>query len=60
MCSYFLSTQAGLLSIVAVVTSMYPAATVLLSAVILHEAIGQRQGVGLLFAGAAVVLIALG
>ena len=57
--AYFLSTHAGLLSIVAVLTSLYPAVTVLLAAVVLHEAVSRRQGVGLLLAGAAVALIVL-
>jgi uncharacterized membrane protein len=57
---YLFSTQAGLLSIVAVITSLYPAATVVLSALILHEAIGRRQLVGLALAAAAVVLIVVG
>jgi drug/metabolite transporter (DMT)-like permease len=57
---YLWSTRAGLLSIVAVVTALYPAATVVLSAVILHERIGRRQLVGLGLAAAAVVLIVLG
>ena len=57
---YLLSTQTGLLSIVAVLTSLYPASTVVLSAVLLHEPIGRRQTVGLLLAVAAVVLIVVG
>ena len=57
---YFLSTQSGLLSIVAVLTSLYPAATVLLAATQLHEKIDRPQGLGLPFAGASVVLIVLG
>ena len=57
---YLWSTRAGLLSIVAVITSLYPAATVVLSAVVLHEPIVRRQLVGLVFAAAAVVLIVLG
>jgi uncharacterized membrane protein len=57
---YFLSTHEGLLSIVAVLTSLYPAVTVLLAAVVLHEAISRRQGVGLVLAVVAVVLIVLG
>jgi drug/metabolite transporter (DMT)-like permease len=57
---YLWSTRAGLLSIVAVITSLYPAATVVLSTLILDERIGRRQLVGLVFAAAAVVLIVLG
>jgi drug/metabolite transporter (DMT)-like permease len=56
---YFFSTHEGLLSIVAVLTSLYPAVTVLLAAMVLHETISRRQGVGLALAGLAVVLIVL-
>lgn len=57
---YFLSTQAGLLSIVAVLTSLYPAATVVLAAVLLREGVSRRQAAGLLLAGPSIILIALG
>jgi uncharacterized membrane protein len=58
--AYFLSTQGGLLSIVAVLTSLYPAVTVLLARMVLNEAIARRQAVGLVLAGIAVALIVLG
>jgi uncharacterized membrane protein len=58
--SYFLSTQAGLLSIVAVLTALYPAATVLLARVVIHERVAPRQALGLALAGIAVMLIVLG
>jgi drug/metabolite transporter (DMT)-like permease len=54
---YFLSTQAGLLAIVAVVTSLYPAFTVALAAVVLRERVGMRQGVGLALSALTVILI---
>jgi drug/metabolite transporter (DMT)-like permease len=57
---YFVSTQAGLLSIVAVLTSLYPAATVLLAAGLLHEAVSRRQAIGLLLAASSIVLIVAG
>lgn len=57
---YFLSTHAGMLAIVAVVTSLYPAITVLLAAVLLHERVRRLQGAGLALALAAVTLIVMG
>ena len=57
---FLLSTQSGLLTVAAVLTSLYPAATVLLAALLLHERIRRSQGVGLLLAGTAVALVAAG
>ena len=57
---FLLATREGLLSLVAVITSMYPAATVALAALLLRERIASRQAVGLLLAAASVALIALG
>lgn len=57
---YLLSTQHGLLSLVAVITSMYPAATVVLARLILNERLTKTQLVGLGMAAAGVTLIATG
>jgi drug/metabolite transporter (DMT)-like permease len=57
---YYLSTRSGLLSVVAVLTSLYPAATVLLAATQLHESIDRPQAAGIALAGAAIVLIVIG
>jgi drug/metabolite transporter (DMT)-like permease len=57
---YFLSTHAGLLAIVAVVTSLYPGVTVVLAALVLRERIGVTQGVGLALATVAVILVVVG
>ncbi len=57
---YFLSTRYGLLTIVAVITSLYPAMTVLLARVWLKETFAGIQRVGLALAGAAIALIAIG
>jgi drug/metabolite transporter (DMT)-like permease len=54
---YFFSTHAGLLAIVAVVTSLYPGFTVLLAALVLRERIGVMQGAGLALAALAVILV---
>lgn len=56
---YMLAAQRTLLSIVAVVTSLYPALTVLAAMVVLRERVGRGQAVGLAAAAAAVMLIAL-
>lgn len=58
--AYLLSTQHGLLSLVAVITSMYPAATVILARFVLHERLTKNQLVGLGLAAAGVTLIATG
>ncbi|TSD58697.1 DMT family transporter [Aeromicrobium piscarium] len=58
--TFFLSTRYGLLSVVAVVSSLYPAATVLLAASLLRERIAAWQGIGLILATLAVSLVALG
>jgi drug/metabolite transporter (DMT)-like permease len=55
-----LAVQQGLLTIGAVLTSLYPAVTVLLAAMILGERVHAGQGIGLAMAAAAVALIAAG
>jgi drug/metabolite transporter (DMT)-like permease len=57
---YLLSTQHGLLSLVAVITSMYPATTVLLARFFLKERLTKNQVIGLGMAAVGVTLIALG
>ena len=57
---FFLGTQRGLLTVVAVLTSLYPAVTVALARWLLAEHIGRWQGVGLALAGASVALISGG
>jgi uncharacterized membrane protein len=54
------AAQSGMLTITAVVTSLYPAATVLLAALVLRERVGQTPGIGLALAAVAVALIASG
>jgi drug/metabolite transporter (DMT)-like permease len=57
---YLLASREGLLSLVAVLTSLYPASTVLLARVVLGERIVPLQALGLGSAAAGVTLIALG
>ena len=57
---FMLARQQGLLSVAAVLTSLYPAATVLLASLVLHERIHRGQSVGLALCAGSVVCVALG
>jgi drug/metabolite transporter (DMT)-like permease len=57
---YLLASRRGLLSLVAVLSALYPATTVVLARFSLRERIGRLQLGGLALAGAGVVLIAAG
>ncbi|HZE49520.1 MAG TPA: EamA family transporter [Jatrophihabitantaceae bacterium] len=56
---YFLATHHGSLSVAAVITSLYPAITIGLAGVILHERTTRVQNVGLVLCGAAVCAFAV-
>ncbi len=56
---FIASTRAGRLDVAAVLASLYPASTILLAAWLLRERPTLRQGLGMLVAAAAVVLITL-
>jgi drug/metabolite transporter (DMT)-like permease len=58
--AFLLATQTGLLTVAAVLTSLYPAFTVLLAATALREHIHRGQAVGLVLSGVAVALVAAG
>jgi drug/metabolite transporter (DMT)-like permease len=58
--AFLLATQTGLLAIAAVITSLYPAVTILLAAVVLKERVHRTQGLGLALCAAAVALVAAG
>lgn len=58
--AFLLATQHGLLSVVSVISSLYPASTVLLAAVLLRERVQRWQAIGLALAALAVSMVALG
>jgi drug/metabolite transporter (DMT)-like permease len=57
---FLFASQSGLLAVASVLSSLYPAFTVLLAAVVLREPIHRAQSVGLVMALAAVALVAAG
>lgn len=57
--AFLLATRVGLLSIVAVITALYPAATLLMARWFLHERLQAVQKVGLALAACSVVVLAL-
>jgi drug/metabolite transporter (DMT)-like permease len=56
---FVVAAREGLLSLVSVISSLYPASTVILARVVLHERVDRRQQVGLALALVGVVLIAI-
>jgi drug/metabolite transporter (DMT)-like permease len=57
---YLLATHRGLLTIVATLSSLYPATTLILARVVLKERVNAVQSFGLLVAAVAVMLISVG
>jgi drug/metabolite transporter (DMT)-like permease len=57
---YGLATRHGLVSVVSVLASLYPAVTVVLARVIEHERMRRIQGFGVIFALCGVVLLGAG
>lgn len=58
--AFLLALQRGLLTLVAVVQSLYPAVTILLARAFLKEPLAPRQIAGLVVAGVGITLIGLG
>jgi uncharacterized membrane protein len=57
--AYLLATHRGLLALVAVISSLYPASTLVMARAWLNERLARQQGAGLVLAVAAVALIAV-
>ncbi len=57
---YLLARQQGLLSVAAVLTSLYPAFTVLLATLLLGERLHRAQSVGLALCVVSVACVAAG
>lgn len=57
---FMLATTHGSLSIAAILTSLYPAFTVLLAVLVLREHVHLAQAVGLALCGATIVLVGMG
>jgi drug/metabolite transporter (DMT)-like permease len=58
--SFLASSQLGYLTISGILASLYPATTVILAALVLHERVHRAQGVGLGLCAVAVALVAAG
>lgn len=58
--AFLAATHHGYLTVVAVISALYPAVTVLLAAAVLRERVHRTQGAGLVLCGLAVALVAAG
>ena len=57
---YLLAIQTGALAVASVLSALYPVATVILAAVVLHERVTRDHTIGIGLAAAAIVLIGVG
>jgi len=57
---YLLAVQTGALAVAAVLSALYPVATVILAAIVLHERVTRDHTVGITLAAIAIVLIGVG
>jgi len=57
---FLMAERRGLLTLVSVITALYPASTVLLARVFLHESLSRTQWIGLILAAVGVGLISVG
>lgn len=57
---FLMAERRGLLTLVSVITALYPASTVLLARFVLHERLARPQVIGLVLAAGGVGLISLG
>jgi drug/metabolite transporter (DMT)-like permease len=57
---FLMAERRGLLTLVAVIAALYPAATVVLARVVLHERLSRSQLIGLALAAVGIGLIAAG
>ena len=58
--TFYYALEQGKVSIVVPLTAMYPLVTVILAAVVLREKLSPTQGIGVLLAIAAILLISIG
>ncbi len=57
---FLIATRIGLLSLVSVIASLYPASTIVLAMRVDHERITRSQALGMMLVGVALVLVTLG